>query len=228
MRQKFKLMLISVLTVAVIGVLQFLGCTWIAMANFPEGFSFSENFLSELGIQSLEYHTTYNGSLIFLGLSIIPSFVLLWLTNLKRLWSLMATSILGTISGAGLIGMGVFTVEREFILHYVSLAIWMFPMLYMTISFFFAVSRSEYVGIGFLSASLLMVIAMLVVLLRAQVTSHQLLHIFVVCCGLIWFGYVIAYIWQIGFFMLKNWDRVEDHTSEENVYFATLLQDKQR
>ena len=220
--------MISVLTIAILGVLQFLVCVWIATANFPEGFSFRKNFLSELGIQSLEYHATYNGSLILLGLSIIPSFVLLWLTNLKRLWSLTATAIFGIISGAGLIGMGIFTVEREFILHYLSLAIWMFPMLYMTVSFFIAVSRSEYVGIGFLSMSLLMVITMLVVLLRAEVTSHQLLHICVVSCGLIWFGYVIAYIWQIGFLMLKNWDQVQDHTSEENVYFATLLQDKQR
>ena len=95
------------------------------------------NFLSDLGRQSTSHHAVFNGSLIFLGISLIPSFGILWLINTNRMWSMKVTAVFGIISAFGLIGLGLTSVDREFVLHHVALAIWLFPMMYMTVTFFF-------------------------------------------------------------------------------------------
>ncbi len=228
MRQQFKILLVISLSLAIIGVLQFLLCTTIAIRDYPGGFSFAKHYLSDLGRQNTDRHAVFNGSLIFLGLSLVPSFVMIWLINFNRLWSMRATTIFGLISASGLIGMGLASVDREFVVHYVSLGIWLFPMIYMTVCFFFASARSHYVGIWFLSASLLMVITMITVLLQTELTSLQLLHKSVVFCGMIWLFYVIAFLFQAGSYLLKNWDLTEDLTEVEENYLDTLLREQRR
>ncbi len=186
------------------------------------------NFLSDLGRQSTSHHAVFNGSLIFLGISLIPSFGILWLINTNRMWSMKVTAVFGIISAFGLIGLGLTSVDREFVLHHVALAIWLFPMMYMTVTFFFAASRSHYTGIGFVAASLVMVVVMIVILLRTEMTSTQLLQKAIVLCGFVWLFYVIAFIYQAGRYVLKNWGRIEDHTDEEESYFTKLLTEKHR
>ena len=228
MRQQFKILWITVLVLAAVGVSQFTICTTIAIYNYPGGFSFSKNYLSELGRQATQYDSIYNGSIMFLGLSLIPSFALLWMTNTHRMWSMRAAAMFGIIASLGLIGMGVFPVDREFLLHYGSLALWMFPMIYMTVSFFFAVSRSRYVGIGFLSTSLVTVVTMIAVLMRTELTSLQLLHISVVAFGGIWMFYVLVFIYQSGSYMLQNWHLREDYSEQESQYFSTIVRNIRR
>ena len=228
MRQQFKLLLIFVLTLATIGVLQFFICTWIAIANFPGGYSMTENFLSDLGRQNTSHHATFNGSVIFLGISLIPSFCTLWLINTDRMWSMKVTAVFGIISSFGLIGLGLTSIDREFVLHHVALAIWLFPMMYMTVTFFFAASRSHYVGVWFIAASLVMVIVMITVLLQTEMTSTQLLQKAIVLCGFVWLFYVIAFIYQAGRYVLKHWGIRQDHSAEEDNYFTKLLTNKHR
>ncbi len=213
---------------ATLGVLQFLICTATAIYHYPGGFSFTQNYLSELGRQATQYDSIYNGSIIFLGFSLIPSFALLWMTNTHRMWSMRAAAMFGILSSFGMIGMGLVPVDREFVLHYASLAIWMFPMIYMTVSFFFAASRSRYVGIGFLSASLATVVMMIVVLMRTELTSLQLLHMSAVAFGGVWLIYVLVFIYQSGKYMLKNWHLREDYSDQEDQYFSRIVRNLRR
>jgi len=221
---QFKTLLITVLSIAVIGVGQFIFCTTISMAKFPDGYSFSENFLSDLGRASVDNSSMFNGSMIILGLSLIPLFGMVTALDPRRSFSAKATTVFGIISAAGIIGMGMTPIDRQFVSHHVALAAWLFPMLYMSVSFFYVVSRSPHVGVWFLSASFVMVIGMIVILLNTRITTIELLQKAVVFCGLVWLVYVIAFICQSGVTMVKNWD-VEDHEREEkeNEYYSTLI-----
>ena len=229
MRQQFKVLLIAVIVVAIVGMLQFLVCTGIAMARFPEGYSFRENFLSELGIQGYPGHGLFNGSLMFLGASLLPVFALLWATDPRSSVSLRVASILGIVSSLGAMGVGYWTYDRQFILHHLAMAAWLLPMLYLVVSFFYGASKSPYVGIGFLTVSLLMVVSMIYVLATTQTSSLQLLQKAFVICGLIWMGFIVAFIWQSGWTIYQNW--VEDDGSrqrkEEN-YLNDLVQGRHR
>ena len=229
MRRQFKALLIGVITLAIFGMLQFLICTGIAMARFPDGYSFQDNFLSELGIQGYPGHSLFNGSLMFLGASLLPVFAFLWTTDPRRSVSLRVASILGVGSSLGAIGVGYWTYDRQFILHHLAMAAWLLPMLYRVVSFFYGASKSPYVGIGFLTVSLVMVVSMIYVLATTRTSSLQLLQKTLVLCGLIWMGFIVAFIWQSGWAIYHNW--VEDDGSrqrkEEN-YLNDLTQGRHR
>ncbi len=229
MRQQFKWILIAVICLAVVGMLQFLVCTGIAMARFPEGYSFRDNFISELGIQGYPGHSLFNGSMIFLGVSLLPVFALLAMTDPNHSHSMKITSILGVISALGVIGTGIWTYDRHLVLHHLTVSIWLLPMTYMVISFFYAASHSPYVGVGFLSASLIMVVTMIYVLFTTESSTLQLIQKAVVICGLIWIGFMVAFLWQTGWAIYRNW--VEDDGSrqrKEEQYLTTLAGGKHR
>lgn len=219
---KFRLSLILVVAAAVIGVIQFLICTGLSMSRYKD-YSFANNSLSDLGCMANEHHAIFNGSLIFLGLAVTPVFIMMWITDPRRSFSIRATAVFGIISTIGLIGVGLSPVDRHFVWHFISLALWLFPMFYMTVSFFTAASRSPYVGIGFLSAALLMVVIMIAVMLRTELSTLELLQKAVVVCGLVWLTFIIAFIIQSGVYVLKNWDH-DDLEKEklEQEYFTEL------
>jgi hypothetical membrane protein len=212
-----------VLLLAVLGIGQFVFCTVICMANFPAGYSFSKNFLSDLGRASVNNSSWFNGSMIVLGLTLMPLFGMVTALDPRRSISAKVTTLLGVISALGIVGMGMTPIDRQFFGHHVALAAWLFPMLYMTVSFFYVVSRSPNVGVWFLSASLIMVIGMIAVLFNTRITTIELLQKTVVVCGLIWLIYVIAFICQSGISMIRNWED-SNHLREEkeNEYFSTL------
>ena len=78
-------------------------------------------------------------------------------------------------------------------------------------------------GIGFLSAALLMVVIMIAVMLRTELSTLELLQKAVVVCGLVWLTFIIAFIIQSGVYVLKNWDH-DDLEKEklEQEYFTEL------
>ncbi len=229
LRQQFKILLLSVVAVSLLGILQFLICTSIAIYNFPDGYSFSENFLSELGLIQHEGHSLFNGSLISLGFSLLPVFAFLWFTDPRNSISIKATSIFGLISSFGIIGVGIWTFDRQFVLHHIAIALWLFPMLYMVVTFFYAASRSPFVGIGFLSVSLVMVGTMIYVLSSTQTTSVQLLQRAVVICGLIWICFIVAFIYQSGMAIINNWDEEDDtRQRKEETFLAALNRGEHR
>jgi hypothetical membrane protein len=228
-RQQFKMLLFLVLTFSIFGILQFLACTTIAITLYPRIFSFSENYLSDLGRKSFDYHYLFNGSLILLGVSLIPLYGLLKATDPKRSVMMTVTSVFGVISASGLIGLGLTPIDRMFVLHHVALGIWLFPMLYMSVTFFVAASRSPYVGVGFLSASLIMVIVMIATLLRTEITSYVLMQKAIVGCGIVWLLYVILFMFQSGVAIIRDWEsEVDQRALKETEYCSTLMKENRR
>ena len=229
MKQQFRLLLFGVLALACVGLLQFVCCTGIAMLRFPDGYSFTDNYLSELGFMGHPGHTLFNGSLVFLGVSLIPLYGLLWATDMQGSFSLRASAVLGLVSALGIIGYGSWTYDRQFILHHIALAMWMFPMLYMVVAFYFGAAQSPVVGIGFLATSLVMVVTMIAVLMSTQTTSAQLLQKMVVICGVVWLGFMVAFVYRAGQTILQTW--IEDDGSrqkKEQQYLSTLTSGQHR
>ncbi len=226
MRQQFKILLFLVLSFAIIGVLQFLACTTIAISLYPRSFSFSENYLSDLGRKSFDYHYLFNGSLILLGVSLIPLYGLLKATDPRRSVMMTVTSVFGVITACGLIGLGLTPIDRMFVLHHVALAMWLFPMLYMSVAFFVAASRSPYAGVGFLSASLIMVIVMIATLLRTEITSYVLMQKAIVVCGIVWLLYVVLFMLQSGVAIIRDWEsEVDQRRLKETEYCDALMKE---
>ena len=212
-----------VVAASILGVIQFLICTGISMSRYPDGYSFSANSLSDLGRNAYEHHAIFNGSLIILGLALTPLFIMMWVTDPRRSFSIRVTAVFGVISTLGLIGVGLSPVDRDFVMHFSSLALWLFPMLYMSISFFTAASRSPYVGIGFLAAGLIMVVVTIAVLLNTELSTLELLQKSVVVCGLVWLAFIIAFITQSGVFILTHWDHDDvERARLEQEYFSQL------
>ena len=207
---------------AILGVITFLVCTTIAIWNY-EGYSLSKKFLSDLGSQEFRLSYLFNYSLIGLGFSLIPMFVMIWITDPRNSFAAKLTAIFGTISAIGLIGLGSCPIDRHFFAHNAWLGVWLFPMFYMTVSFFYVAARSPLVGIGFVGASLVMVVAMIVYLLNVELSTYELLQKAVVVCGLIWLGYMIAFMIQSGWKVLQNWEIDDDSKArKEASYMSTL------
>ena len=223
----FRFWLILSLGLAVIGVIQYLGASAIAMMHFPEGYSIAGNFLSDLGRSTHDYSDLYNFSLILLGIGLIPLFLTLTVVDPRDTFAMKLASGFGILSAMGLVGLGLTPFDKFFILHHIALGFWLFPMFYMAILFFYGASRSTYVGIGYLTASLLMVVIMLAVLLRADSTGYEVMQKMIVACGLVWLAYVVGFIFQSGRVILKS-IRGPDLSREdaEDQYFSELYRQK--
>lgn len=221
-RSGFRLMFAFAVFAAIQGVVIFLVGTAAAIFEH-NGYSISRDYLSNLGRQSFEFSHYFNYTLTWLGFSLIPMFLMIWITDPRQSFSAKLTAILGIVSAAGLIGLGMSPVDRYYITHHVWLAIWIFPMFYMTVSFFYVAARSPYVGVGFVGASLVMVVGMITYLSMVELTTYELLQKAIVVCGLIWLCYMIAFIWQSGFKVLKGWKIDDDSKArKEAAYMSTL------
>ena len=223
----FRNWLIVTLGIAVLGVIQYLVANAVAMAHFPDGYSFSGNFLSDLGRSTHDYSDFYNFSLIFLGIGLLPLFVSLMLVDPRDSFSMKLAAGFGCLTAMGIVGLGLTPIDKFFILHHIALGVWLFPMFYMWIVFFYGASRSTYVGIGFLSVSLLTVVVMLAVLLRSDSTGYQVMQKMIVACGLVWLVYIISFIFQSGRVILKSM-RVPDmsRVEAEDEYFSEMYRQK--
>lgn len=229
MKAQFKILLFGVISLAILGIVQFLICTIIAMIRFPEGYSFFNNFLSELGMMGHAGHSVFNGSMITLGCMLLPMFVLLQMVDPRENFSVRATSAFGIMSALGAIGVGTWTFDRQLVLHSLSMAMWLLPMLYMVVTFFFAASTNPIMGAGFVGTSLVMVCGMIGVLMNTKTTSVQLIQKSVVLCGMVWLSFIVAYIWQSGVAILNDW--IEDDGSREKrerSYFSALTSGRHR
>ena len=226
-KSAFKLWLIITLGLAALGIVQYLIANAVAMMYFPEGYSFAGNFLSDLGRSTHDFSDLYNFSLIFLGIGLFPVFLTLMLVDPNDSFSMKLAAGFGGLSAAGLVGLGLTPIDKFFVLHHVALGVWLFPMFYMAIVFFYGASRSHYVGIGFLSASLLMVVIMLAVLLRTDSTGYQVMQKMIVACGLVWLAYIILFIFQSGRVILKSM-RTPDvsRIDAEDEYFSEMYRQK--
>lgn len=226
-KKAFKFWLALSIGLATLGVVHFIGATLVAMANFPDGYSMEGNFLSDLGRSSMPYSDWFNFALIFLGLSVVPLYLTLILVDPRDSFSMKLAAGFGILSGMGLAGLGMTPFDKYIVMHHLALGIWLFPMFYTVIVFYYGAARSSYVGIGFIALSLLMVVGMLVVLLRTEVTSFQLLQKMIAVCGLIWLMYIVLFIWQSGTVILRSMREPDFSRAEaEDQYFSEMYRQK--
>jgi hypothetical membrane protein len=226
-KRAFKFWLSLSVALAIIGVLHFLGSTAVAMAHFPEGYSFEVNFLSDLGRSSMKYSDWYNFTLILLGVSLYPLFLTLILVDPRDSLSMKLAAGFGMLSATGLIGLGMTPIDKFFVLHYLALGVWLFPMFYTVITFYYGAARSSLAGVGFIALSLLMVVTMLIVLLRTEVSSFQILQKIIVVCGIVWLMYIVGFIYQSGRIILKSMKEPDlSRLEAEDSYFSEMYRQK--
>lgn len=226
-KKAFRFWLVLSIGLATLGVAHFFLATAVAMTHFPDGYSMEGNFLSDLGRSSMPYSDWFNFSLIFLGLSVVPLYLTLIIVDPRDSFSMKLAAGFGILSGMGLVGLGMTPFDKFFALHHLALGVWLFPMFYTVIVFYYGAARSSYVGIGFIGLSLMMVVGMLIVLLRTEVTSFQLLQKMIAVCGLIWLLYIVLFIWQSGTVILRSMlDPDYSRAEAEDEYFSEMYRQK--
>lgn len=202
----------------------------VCMANYPasriaedEGY-----FLSDLGRSILPLAWLFNGSLILMGCSLIPMFIMLIVVDTRESVSLRVAAAFGILSALGLIGLGFSPVDRAYIWHMLFMATWVFPMLYMVIAFFFSASRSHYMNVWFVGASFLMAVGMLIVFWQSSSTDLKLIQRMLVVCGGIWLIFILWYLGVSGYSAIVEWepDAQERQDRESVAYVQTLRQKK--
>lgn len=212
---------------ALIGVIHSLLCTTVAVTHYPEGYSWEASFLSDLGRNSMPYSDWFNFALVFLGLSLYPLFLTLILVDPRNSFSMKLAAGFGILSATGLMGLGLAPVDKFIVLHHLALGVWLFPMFYTVILFYYGASNSELASVGFIALSLVMVVTMLTILLQTEFTSYQLMQKIIVVCGMIWLIYIIGFIYQSGRLILKSMkDPDYSRAKSEDEYFSEMYRQK--
>ncbi len=125
---------------ALLGILQFALSVYHAINIYPDGYSITNNFLSDLGrtatlkgADNAVCASIFDRSVVALGISLIPFFSVMP-TVLQKGRSVLC--VLGVLSAIGLIGIGLTPYDRYFVAHHVALGLWIGPMLLMVVTFF--------------------------------------------------------------------------------------------
>jgi hypothetical membrane protein len=131
--------------ISLLGVLQFLGCLGLAVQWYaggsplePQatGYSFSGNYLSDLGRDvawsGVSNHASailFNASLVVLAVTQVPYFLFLPLHAPDRTLPLWGAAAIGVISCVGLAGVGLAPYDSHLRAHLTSLLWWIVPLL---------------------------------------------------------------------------------------------------
>ena len=101
----------------------------VAVTSFGDRYSFSRNFLSDLGRAAKPSAPYFNVGVILLGLSLTVFFA-----NAARQDDRRVFGIAGIVSAAGLVGIGLTPLDRYFLEHHIFLVMWLLPMFVMIFS----------------------------------------------------------------------------------------------
>lgn len=132
--------------IAAAGLCQFVVAVAIAIVNYPETYSLSRNFLSDLGCRvtpegsdNRVSSVVFNRSIICLGASLLPFFIVMpsSLAELRR-----TMQALGAFSAAGLVGIGATPYDQYCDAHLVALGIWLGPLALTVPAYLFVTLRS--------------------------------------------------------------------------------------
>ncbi len=223
-RQAWRIALGLVLGLAGVGVFQFIMVVPVCISRFPKNEEFSTFFLSELGRSTFATGWLFNGSLIFLGLSIIPAFASLLVIDSRQSISMRIAICFGISSAVGVVFLGLSPVDRHFIGHMFAMALWVFPMMYTIVPFFFSASRHPQVSFWFVGASLMMFVIMLTVLMIRQDSNFHLVQKMIATCGCVWLSFILWYIGLVGYQAIDFWrpSREEIVERESQSYLETI------
>lgn len=217
--------LAATLASSILGVLQFLIVVMISTSRIEGHFVSDEGyFLSDLGRRAAPLGWLFNASLMVMGAMVVPLFVMFIVVDARQSLILRIAAAFGILSCLGLICLGLFPVDRAYVMHMLSMALWVFPMLYAVIAFYITVVRSVYVGKWFVGINLLMAVLMLVVFLRSGATDLKIIQRMLVVSGTVWLGFMIWFLGLEGFNAIADYEELarERVDRESQEYYQTL------
>ena len=214
-RRRYELWIFGSIGIACLGVIQFCVCIWIAIANYPEPFSLATHLFTDLGRESNDYGAVFNGSLIILGLTLIPLFVLMPFIDIRSSHSKHVVATTGVLSSLGIVAIGLTPNDNLFVEHYIALFAWVMPTTIMILAFFYLVSNNPNMSIWFIATSLITVVLMLGFLLASREVNRNLMQKFLLVYVLIWFGFIAWFAYRCGRLALAN--AMLDHKSTEEL-----------
>ncbi len=193
--------------IAVIGGLQYMIVTIIAMLFYPDGYSFTGNNFSHLGMSvTVSGKPNPISSVLFLiacviaGAVIIPFWIVITTlfsdTKTTRYISLIG-SIFGVISGPCLMGVGIFPGDRQYDAHlFVTRAFFLFFALAIVVYSLAILLERDYQNFyAFLGIGFFLVIVLHV--LRFFISIGPLMQKIIVYCFIIWAAIQIIKVWKV-------------------------------
>lgn len=184
--------------IGLLGIAQFAGSVVHAIGIYPGGYDIANHFLSDLGrtrtlagADNADCACLFNWSLILLGTSLIPFFVVM---SLSLDEGRAVSCVSGVLSACGLVGIGSTPYDRYILEHVASLGLWLVSTLLM-VAVFLVYSRLNRI------ASLTLAVATLFVFGAAwkyvaadshngHVVFQKLLAVF----AIVWFGIVFMIV----------------------------------
>ena len=149
--------------IALLGIFQFGLATCWAIANYPDGYSITNNFLSDLGrrttlggMDNSLCATLFSSSVVVLAIALIPFFSVMP-SVFESGRSILRGS--GILSAIGLLGIGLTPYDHYFFAHHAALGLWVGPMLVTVVTFFFYARSNGAASLGLSIGTLLVVLA---------------------------------------------------------------------
>lgn len=214
-RRRYEYLIFGSIGAACLGVLQFAIAVLVAIQYFPGTFSLSTNLLTDLGQDENDYSWIFNTSIILLGLSLAPLFLLLPLVETRAKVSKYLVAVSGCGSSLGLILLGLTPNDNYFIEHYAAMFLWAIPTVVTVMAFFYLVSNNPNMSLWFTLTCLITVVAMLAFLLGTQDGNHKILQRILLVYGFLWFGFLVFFAFRCGQIALQQ--ASEDHISVDEL-----------
>ena len=219
MKWKFNWANIACGLIAILGIMQFVSPTFHAITVYPDGYNFTEHFLSDLGRtdiatprSSLLNLNLFNRSLIVLGMSLIPFFFAVS-SSLEKGQTRAAAS--GVSSAIGLIGIGCTPYDVFQTGHLMSLGLWLFSTLVLAGSFCVYAQRGEAYSKLLIAVTLSVFAAAGCYVTAGSQQGHVIFQKILVVLTVIWFFLVFLTISMATFKVLVSGrNNLQDITSK--------------
>ncbi|MBN2291889.1 MAG: hypothetical protein JXM70_05655 [Pirellulales bacterium] len=182
--------------VALLGIFQFWRSICWAIANYPGGYSLTNNFLSDLGrlttlsgMDNSQCASVFSRSVVILAVSLIPFFAVMPGVFDSGRWILRVSGILSAI---GLIGIGLTPYDRYFFAHHVALGLWIIPMLVTVVTFFVCAQSSGAASRVLSIGTLLVVLAICGYAFAGEHTAYVVFQKALAVIAVVWLCVVFA------------------------------------
>ena len=169
--------------VALAGITQFV-CAVVRAIHTMDGYSITENFLSDLGRTHSSSASLFNGSAVILGISLVPFFTAMP-DVLERGQTVVRLS--GVLSSLGLVGIGLTPYDKYFVAHHVALALWIGPMCMLVLSFFTIASSGGRTNVALAVGTLLVLLSVGAYAFAGSHGGHVILQKVLAILAVVWF-----------------------------------------
>ncbi len=178
--------------VAMVGVLQFLVAVGFAIAYYPGGYSFFGDFLSDLGGSSTGKANPgvarlFNGSIVVLGISLVPFFALVPSTVDSAGRSSWVFGAGGAVSSMGLVGIGLTPYDVYTMAHNTALAMWLGPMFVLAVLYLELALDSRNASAGLIACTAGLILAVVFYGLIGFHLGHVAMQKVTVVLSIVWF-----------------------------------------